>query len=130
MWSSRWPWYARAVDRRESYCGSADAEVFDRIDSVNWQNLDGEGTRPDGPPHSGERGRFDGALEEVLHLVTSGWQVATPEARGYGPGSRLTDAMDLARGGRLSQVPHEIRCRSGCDTVSVPTALRPARCRA
>jgi hypothetical protein len=85
--------------------GRLDEEVFDKIDSMNWQNLYGEETRPDGPPHSGEGGRFDGALEEVLHLVTSGWEVAYPEALGYGPGSRLTDAMDLARGGRFSQVP-------------------------
>lgn len=89
----------------ERLIGRLDAEVFNRIDSQNWQNLYGEQTRPDGPPHSGERGRFDAAIEEALHLVTSGWQVAYPEALGYQPGSRLADAMDLARGGRFTQVP-------------------------
>lgn len=85
--------------------GRLDAEVLDPAGSMIWQNLYGEETRPDGPPHSGEPGRFDATLEEVLHLVSHGWSWAHPADFGYQPGSRLTDAMDAARGGRFLEMP-------------------------
>ena len=51
-------------------------------------------------------GRFDASLEEVLHLITTaGYEQVYPEAFGSLPGTLLTDAMDLARGGRFNQVP-------------------------
>jgi hypothetical protein len=51
-------------------------------------------------------GRFDAALEEVLHLIsTAGYEQVYPDAFGSGPGTLLTDAMDLARGGRHMGVP-------------------------
>jgi hypothetical protein len=53
-------------------------------------------------------GRFDATLEEVLHLIsTSGYGQVYPDALGEAPGSRLTDAMDLARGGRFLEVPRQ-----------------------
>jgi len=70
-------------------------------DSV-WQDLQAEETIP---PDSGD-GRFDGSLEEVLHLITHvGLANAYPEVFAEAPGSRLADAMDKARGGRFTGVP-------------------------
>ena len=51
-------------------------------------------------------GRFDATLEEVLHLIsTAGYATVYPEALGVTPDTLLTDAMDLARGGRFTTVP-------------------------
>ncbi len=51
-------------------------------------------------------GRFDASLEEVLHLITTaGYEQVYPEAFGSQPGSLLTEAMDLARGGQFMSVP-------------------------
>ncbi len=50
--------------------------------------------------------RFDAAIEEVWHLVSyAGYAAAYPDAFGQNPGSRLADAMDLARGGRFMKIP-------------------------
>lgn len=107
-----------AVDREEL------DEVFDRIEKDHpgtlaktawwvdpegitlpgwkWQDLAAEET----VPGDGEPGEFDGALEEVLHLVSHvGLANAYPEAFAEVPGSRLADAMDTARGGRFPRVP-------------------------
>lgn len=107
-----------AVDRDEL------DEIFDRIEEnhpgtlantawwVNpegitepdwiWQDLQTEETLPGG----GEEGEFDGALEEVLHLVSHvGLANAYPDAFAEAPGSRLAMAMDKMRGGQFLGVP-------------------------
>ena len=54
------------------------------------------------------QGVFDAAWEEVLHLVTSvGWDGAYPEVFGRTPGTELSNAMDLARGGHFQEIPAE-----------------------
>lgn len=55
-----------------------------------------------------EPGRFDATLEEVLHLISNyGYRTVYPQAFGTEPGTLLTDAMDVARGGRFLIVPDE-----------------------
>ena len=56
----------------------------------------------------GSRERFDATLEEVLHLVTfAGYCEAYPDQFGLKPGTDLTKAMDIARGGRFFEVPRK-----------------------
>ena len=75
--------------------GIFDANV---VDDFHAQDLQGDETNVPG--------RFDAALEEVLHLIsTAGYEQVYPEALGSRPGTLLTDAMDLARGGRFVRIP-------------------------
>ena len=55
-----------------------------------------------------EQGVFDAALEEIWHMVTdNGYGVAYPDVFGTEPGTALTDAMDVARGGAFDGPPEE-----------------------
>ena len=76
----------------------------DSIEDVgfNFQDLNGEETRPSFT----KKGEFDASLEEVLHLITDyGYSKVYPEAFSTQSNSYLTDAMDIARGGKFDQVP-------------------------
>ena len=55
---------------------------------------------------NGQTGQFDAALEEVWHVITySGYSDAYPEIFGEIPGTALTNAMDIARGGNFTSIP-------------------------
>ena len=57
-------------------------------------------------PNGRAQGRFDASLEEILHMVTDvGWAGAYPEVFNRVPGTQITNALDIARGGRLMEVP-------------------------
>jgi hypothetical protein len=59
-------------------------------------------------PNAREEGIFDASLEEILHLVTDhGWGGAYPEVFGRVPGTEITAAMDIARGGQFDGPPPE-----------------------
>jgi len=68
------------------------------MDEIHGQDLYDDETN--------EPGRFDAALEEVLHLITSaGWAHTWPDELGESGGSELADAMDVARGGHYTEIP-------------------------
>ncbi len=51
-------------------------------------------------------GTWDTNLEEVWHILSVGWYATYPEFFGDEPGaSRLTEAMDTARGGQFLTIP-------------------------
>ena len=73
-------------------------------DSMGLQLLYGEETHPGGV----DRGKFDAALEEVLHLITQwGYAKAYPDVFGEKPGTAIAKAMDRARGGHFLKVPEK-----------------------
>ncbi|WP_252177834.1 hypothetical protein [Endozoicomonas sp. 4G] len=77
-------------------------KVGNRKKLPNLQDLKASETHPNGAA----RGVFDGALEEVLHLITRlGYSKVYPEALGERHGSLIADAMDKARGGRFDTIP-------------------------
>lgn len=73
--------------------------------NLNAQDLGADETRPEW--HSnGQTGQFDAALEEIWHVIThSGYAKAYPAIFGEDPGTSLSDAMDIARGGRFRKIP-------------------------
>jgi hypothetical protein len=59
-------------------------------------------------PGARERGAFDVSLEEIWHMVSdNGFGIAYPEVFGKIPETEVTNAMDLARGGRYEWPPEE-----------------------
>ena len=69
------------------------------------QDLGNDETRPQF--HTNKTGEFDAALEEVWHIIShAGYANAYPEVFGEGAGTTLSNAMDLARGGRHTSIPN------------------------
>ena len=53
-----------------------------------------------------KKGQFDASLEEIWHIIShSGYAYAYPEVFGENPGTSLSNAMDIARGGFFIQIP-------------------------
>jgi len=83
-----------SVSELESYAGP--------FPEGEGQDLQADETHPPDSPS----GEFDGALEEVLHLITHvGYAGAYPAVFAEEPGSAVADAMDVARGGHFQTVP-------------------------
>ena len=71
-------------------------------EGLNYQNLYDEETHINGSIN----GVFDASLEEVLHLITDyGYAQVFPSALSVSSSSDLTNAMDVARGGKFQNVP-------------------------
>ena len=67
----------------------------------NWQNVWTNNVR-----RNGEKGMYDEALEEILHLITDyGWEAAYPKALARKRGTLAAKATDIARGGYFKEVP-------------------------
>ena len=74
-----------------------------RGDDYSTQDLYGSETYPGWNLTS----PFDATLEEVLHLVThSGYSLAYPSVFGEQQGTKIANAMDLARGGQFADIPN------------------------
>ena len=83
---------------------SGESRQVPRESRPRGQGLYGEETHP----NAREQGVFDGALEEILHMVSDvGWGGAYPEVFGRVPGTEIANAMDLARGGQFMEIPDE-----------------------
>lgn len=55
---------------------------------------------------NGHTGRYDAALEEVLHIIThAGYAKAYPQVFGEQIGTSIANAMDKARGGQFTTIP-------------------------
>lgn len=69
------------------------------------QDLGNDETQPNFVSN-GRTGRFDAALEEVLHIIThAGYAKAYPNVFGENSGTQLCHAMDIARGGQFTSIP-------------------------
>ncbi len=82
----------------------------DEADEMDWRNAPrGQGLYDEETViDAREQGVFDAALEEIWHMVTdNGYGVAYPDVFGTEPGTALTDAMDIARGGAFDGPPDE-----------------------
>lgn len=56
---------------------------------------------------NGYTGRFDAAIEEVWHIIThAGYAKAYPTIFGENSGTSLSNAMDIARGGKFNSIPN------------------------
>ncbi len=84
-----------ATEEEAERSGIFDADI---PEDRGFQDLYGEETN--------QPNRFDAALEEVLHLISHyGYERVYPASLGTERPTRLTDAMDLARGGYFETVP-------------------------
>jgi len=93
--------------------------LLDGKGAITMRNTQGErttGPRPRGQGLYGEETildpraevRFDGAGEEILHMVTDvGWAGVYPDVFDREPGTEISNAMDEARGGRFLATPEE-----------------------
>lgn len=74
------------------------------IDLSSGQDLGNDETRISW--HNNKEGRFDASLEEIWHLITNvGYNNAYPEIFGLEKNTKLTKAMDVARGGYFDSIP-------------------------
>ncbi|MDE0960869.1 MAG: hypothetical protein OSB09_08820 [Planctomycetota bacterium] len=84
------------------FSSEREMERLDRsgINQLGYHHLQGQFAEETKP-----RGEFDATIEEVLHLVTTGYAEAYPRIFGPRPGTELGDCLDRARGGRFGSVP-------------------------
>jgi hypothetical protein len=69
------------------------------------QDLGNDETNP-AYVEGGKTGRFDAGLEEVLHIIThAGYSQVYPNVFGESQGSKIADAMDIARDGQFTSIP-------------------------
>ena len=87
--------------------GYSDRKVNAFEDAHNFQSLYDEETK-----YAGNDISADGAIEEVLHLITGrGYAVAYPDVWGEEPGSSVADAIDEVMG----DCEASWQCDGGCD---------------
>ena len=81
------------------------SDLTDPPSGREGQDLGNDETNPS-YVSGGLKGRFDAALEEVLHIINNaGHSYAYPEVFGQNENSALVKAMDIARGGKFKTIP-------------------------
>ena len=79
---------------------------IDPPDNRIGQDLGDDETNPNFVINN-KKGQFDASLEEIWHIIShSGYAYAYPEVFGENPGTSLSNAMDIARGGFFIQIPN------------------------
>tara|TARA_Y100001968_G_scaffold324121_1_gene362869 strand:+ start:1349 stop:2749 length:1401 start_codon:yes stop_codon:yes gene_type:complete len=79
-----------------------DLDILDEVNG-NFQDLYGIETNPNGAALN----EFDASLEEILHLISdNGYSQVYPDAFSTKDTSLLTEAMDIARGGKFLRTPN------------------------
>lgn len=74
--------------------------------NAEGQDLGNDETNPTWHTN-GQTGRFDAALEEILHIIThTGYANVYPEIFGEKAGTSISNAMDIARGGQFTSIPN------------------------
>jgi len=83
----------------------SDLNKLEAPSNAEGQDLGNDETIPSWHTN-GHMGRFDAALEEVLHIIThAGYATAYPTIFGENSGTALSNAMDIARGGYFETIP-------------------------
>lgn len=97
---------ATSSDGSKFWADNAGRSAMSKLGYNAWQDCYGTETHPSYDPVK-KFDPFDASIEEILHFLTNGYTNANPTVFGtdYTKPSKLTAAMDVARGGKFKTIP-------------------------